>query len=222
MRLEQYRWFRLLYELSGREGVSVSRPLFYIKDLRVLRALLITFALALFVCSGCKESGSGEPGDESKSQQRGQDGPNGGDGEMPWPPPGGKKSDIPPGVQQVMSKMMNAFNSKNASQVEQFFITRDAFVHVSDCDPADVVDRVMDGRRQAGERASRDGGDARFDGWKDGYIFELKKGDKPAECRAREDVGLFMARFDWTIKGKKEAGEAHFVRINGIWYFAKF
>ena len=187
----------------------------------VLPGFIFLALSTLVLCPGCKNDDSGESKTGPAVENSGPNGPNGGDGEMPWPPPGGTKSEVPPGVQDVMSKMLNAFNNKDSSKVAQFFVTREAFIHVSDCDPADVVDRVMDGRRQAGERAGRDGGNARLEGWKDGYIFELKKGDKPAECRAREDVGLFMARFDWTVNGKKEAGEAHFLRINGVWYFAK-
>ena len=200
----------------------MNRLLSDVRCARVLTVLLPLLVSALLVCQGCKDDGPGENNPPKEAQERGQNGPNGGDGEMPWPPPGGEKSAVPPGVQEIMSKMMNAFNSKNAAQVEGYFVTREAFMHVSDCDPKDVVDRVMQGRQQAGERAGRMGGNARFEGWKDGYIFELKKGDKPAECRAREDVGLFMARFDWTINGKKEPGEAHFLRIGGTWFFAKF
>ncbi len=192
--------------------------------------LLLAVAIAVLMMSvGCKKDAV----DESSQEARGPaspsqaQGPNGSeqaqrDGDMPWPPPGGQQAPVPPGVSDVMSKMMNAFNGKDAKGVERYFVTREAFMNVSDCDPADVVDRVMDGRRQAGERAAREGGNARFEGWKNGFIFELKKGDKPAECRAREAVGLYMAKFDWIINGKKEVGEAHFLRINGVWYFAKF
>ena len=185
-----------------------------------IRYLSVILFVTLMVCSGCKNDAADQPGEPS--QPEGAQGGGPGDGEMPWPPPGGKKADVPPGVTEVMEKMMNAFNSKDASAVEKYFVTREAFMHVSDCDPKDVVDRVMDGRRQAGGRATREGGTARFEKWNDGYLFELKKGDKPAECRAREDVGLYMARFDWALNGKKEPGEAHFLRINGVWYFAKF
>ena len=182
--------------------------------------LIVCQALLLTVCGGCKPDGSPAGDNPSSSQERQSGGE--GEGEMPWPPPGGAKAEVPPGVASLMDKMLNAFNGKKASDVERFFVNRESFLAVSDCEPRDVVDRVMEGRRQAGERATREGGSARFEGWKEGYIFELKKGDKPAECRAREDVGLFMARFNWVVNGKSEVGEAHFLRINGIWYFAKF
>ena len=198
-------------------------------SLRTLQLLLVVAVAALMVCGGCKNDAAGEQSQQSQGPDgtKSAQGPNDpgqaqGEGDMPWPPPGGQQAPVPPGVTAVMSKMMNAFNEKDAKGVERYFVTREAFMNVSDCDPVDVVDRVMDGRRQAGERAGREGGNARFEGWKNGFIFELKKGDKPAECRAREAVGLYMARFDWAINGKKEVGEAHFLRINGVWYFAKF
>ncbi len=192
--------------------------------LAILSALALVFALG-----GCKKD-EAKKGD-GPEQERGERGGPGDDerggpgdqGEMPWPPPGGEKAPAPPAVTALMGKLVNAFNNKDAETVQKYFITRTAFLVISDCDPPNVVDRVMDGARQTGERAKRDGGNVAFKGFAEGhgYLFDIKVGEKPAECRAKAPVQLFMAKYDWTVNGTPERGEAHFLRYNGIWFFVK-
>ena len=196
--------------------------------------LLITLTSLLTLGAGCsKEGGDSEKSGAKGEGQRGDgprgDGPRGGgpegdgpEGDGPqFPPPGGVKAPVPPGVQTIMSHVLNAYNAKDAAAVTRYFITRQNFNLVSDCDPKDVVDRVMDGAKQAGERAVREGGAVTFKGFTEGYLLEIKRGDKPSECRALANVGLYITRYKWEIGGRVEDGEAHFLRVGKVWYFVK-
>ncbi len=191
-----------------------------------MRVLLVVMGVML-AFGGCNKDDKSK--DDEPTQRRGEEGPGGDrdgpgeEGEGPWPPPNGEKATPPPAVKALMSNLVNAYNKKDAAAVQKYFINRTTFLVVSDCDPADVVDRVMDGARQAGERAAADGGEVTFKGFVDGegYLWDVKKGDKPAECRAKEAVQIYMTKYDWTVGARAERGEAHFLRFNGVWFFVK-
>ncbi|MFT5430260.1 MAG: hypothetical protein ACI9OJ_000933 [Myxococcota bacterium] len=203
------------------------------RQYRSIPAVLIALIALIALSFGCNKDAEGDKGQEPEGDRRGGpgggpggggpggDGP-GGEGDGPqFPPPGAVKVEPPPAVLTIVGNVMNAFNAKNAAEVKRYFISRQNFNLVSDCDPKDVVDRVMDGSKQAAERAVREGGNATFKGFTEGYLLEVKKGDKPAECRAKADVGLYMARYKWEIGGRMEDGEAHFLRVGSVWYFVK-
>lgn len=195
--------------------------------MRVFSILLV----GLLLLGGCKED-SGEDRQSDRDEERGDREGERGDregerGEGPdeggpgWPPPCGEAAPPPPRVNELMSSVVNAFNEKDGAKVAGFFINRMAFESVSDCDPADVVDRVLEGAKHAGERAERDGGAVTFRGFGEGYLCDIKTGEKPAECRAKADVQLYLTKFNWELNGQAEEGEAHFLRVNGVWFFVK-
>ncbi len=192
-----------------------------------MRALFsVLFAAFLVVSVGCRDDKGGD-----REEPRGEEGERGegpgddehGGPEVPFPPPGAVKAPPPPGVQVLMEKMVNAFAKKDVETVKGLFIKRTTFLVVSDCDPADVVDRVMDGARHSADRAVREGEGVHFEGFVDGegYLIDVKEGEKPAECRAKRPAKIYLAKFDWTIGGKKEQGEAHFLNFNDVWFFVK-
>lgn len=192
-------------------------------------SITAALCLALLAAPGCKGDAKDQgPGDKQGEQQRGDgprgggpgdDGP-GGDG-PPFPPPGAVKAPAPPAVNELMRKVMGAFTSKNGELLKGFFPNRAQFLSVSDCDPADVVDRVVDGAAQTADRAAREGAGAIFHGFTRGYLLDVKKGEKPAECRAKMDVTIYLTKYDWTIGGQRQEGEAHFLRINDVWFIVK-
>lgn len=185
--------------------------------------MIACLALALAVSPGCQDKSKDDgPSTEDPPGDR-PEGPGAeGDDEGPgFPPPGAQKAPPPPAVSRLMSAMVNAYNAKDTAMVHGYFMKREAFLAASDCDPADVVDRVMDGAEQSAERAAREGGAVTFKGFGDGYLLEVKVGDKPAECRARIAVTLYMAKYQWEIAGRVEDGEAHFLRLNDVWFFVK-
>ncbi|MFT7622664.1 MAG: hypothetical protein ACI9WU_001839 [Myxococcota bacterium] len=198
--------------------------------MRVPFVLLLASFLA--ISTGCKDDkkdgNTDGPGGESGRDGPGGPGGPGGDDEgegngPPFPPPGATQAEAPPDIKVLMEKMVHAFSKGDSATVASLFINRATFMVVSDCDPVDVVDRVISGGAQAGERAKRDGKGARFLGFEkgQGYLLEVKEGEKPAECRAKKSVTLFLTKYTWIVGGREELGEAHFLRFNGVWFFVK-
>lgn len=176
---------------------------------------------------GTDERGPDGPGERGPGERGpGERGPGDGDPQAdgPWPPPGvtdKDKATPPPDVTKLMELMVAAYNRKDATTAQKLFIPRKLFMDVSDCDPPDVVDRVIGGAQQAAERAGHVTGPVVFKGFRDGYLLDVKKGGKPAECTAKQPVKLYLTKFDWTIGAKKTPGEAHFLFTGGVWFFVK-
>jgi len=183
---------------------------------------LLFAAALLLVFGGCKkdEKQPEKPAQQSNSNDDRQGGERD-DQPMPWPPPGGQKAPAPPGVQQLMANMANAINAGDHAAVHKFFMNRLQFMGVSDCDPKDVVDRVLEGRQNAVDKVKAGKNAVTFKEFTDGYFFDVKRGDKPAECRAKVDVKLYMARYKWVWNGELQDGEAHFLESSGAWFFVK-
>ncbi len=138
------------------------------------------------------------------------------------PPTVSEKAPAPPGVQDLMRRLVNALNQNDADAVAGFFMDRETFLGVSQCEPATVVDEVMSGRAQAVERArSAPKGAILLKGIDEGELTVVKRGQKPDRCRAKVDVTLFRAPYRWEVQGKAEVGEAHWLRVGGVWLFVK-
>lgn len=131
------------------------------------------------------------------------------------------EASAPEGVTAAMDEMSRALTSGDADRVGALFLDRDAFLRVSDCEPPDLVDMVMEGRDQALERARRGGPPVGTATLSQGFFLEVAAGDKPSECRAKEDVAMFRATYRWTVGEQTELGEAHFLRVDGDWRFVK-
>jgi hypothetical protein len=203
-------------------------------NLNWLSCLGLVMALALSV-SCKKEDDSAEKSAAEPAQKQGQgggvsheghegheghDGPGGEDDGPRWPP-AGVKAPAPPGVVEVMRAMTNAVNAGDIAKVKSLFINRTQFMGVSDCDPPTVVDRVIGGRDNWMEKLKRGKSSVTFKGFTEGYLLEIKRGEKPMECRAKVDVRLYQSRYNWVLDGKAAQGEAHFLSVQDAWFFVK-
>lgn len=127
----------------------------------------------------------------------------------------------PPGVEQAMTGMARALSAGDRDAAAALFLDREAFLRVSECDPPDLVDMVMEGRAQTLDRAQAGGPPISEITMSLGFFKEVAAGEKPSECRALEDVAMFRATWAWTAGDQVERGEAHFLRVRGEWRFVK-
>jgi hypothetical protein len=180
--------------------------------------------VALIGNPGCKKDNDDGPqqGPDKNEQRRDHDQDRGPDEDRatPWPP-AGEKAPPPPGVKEAMAAITTAINSGDHAKVKGLFMSRAQFQGVSDCDPPNVVDRVIEGRDNAIEKLKGGKHAVTFGEFTEGYLLQVKRGDKPAECRAKVDVVLYQTRYKWVWNGKDEQGEAHFLQVGGAWFFVK-
>lgn len=131
------------------------------------------------------------------------------------------EAQAPAGVVAAMDDMARALSAGDESAVAELFLDRATFLRVSDCDPPDLVDMVMDGRNRVLERARLSGPSVGTATLSQGFLLEVSPGDKPSECRAKEPVTMFRATYRWAVGDRTEVGEAHFLRVEGRWHFVK-
>ena len=183
----------------------------------------------LAVGVGCKKDSEGpesegmseSEGERGPGHEGGQGGPEGDDDRAtPWPPPG-EKTSPPPGVKQAFEKMVNGINAGDADAVKGLFLNRQQFLGVSDCEPKDVVDRVLEGRNNWTGLVKDGKTNVTFKNYTEGYLLSIKRGEKPAECRAKVTLKLYQTRYNWVLNGRAQEGEAHFLEVSGAWFFVK-
>jgi hypothetical protein len=172
------------------------------------------------VSGSCKRDEPDKPSGAPKHDRPQRKGPTAG---TRWPPPGAFKTPPPPPVRKLMERMVNVFATQQTGQVSVLFVNRQDFLGLSECEPAQIIERVMNGVKRTEELVAEYGGKVTWKGFTETYLMEVKRGRKPAECRAKLDLQLFRARFKWQVVDKIRLVEVHMVRATkgGAWKFVR-
>jgi len=182
-------------------------------------SLLVLSATAalLFGCrSGNSEATSATTEDGPSSPGAGPDEPS----PIPWPPPGAVKGAPPAEVVALFGRMADALGRGDKELAKKLFVSAETFLAVSECDSKQTLADLTGGRNEAGKKAERRE-PTKLIGITEGYLLDVPVGGKPGPCRARRPITLYFGRYQLGLGARTENGEAHFMRVGDVWYFAK-
>jgi hypothetical protein len=178
--------------------------------------LLTTSALLAGCRSGSSADAPAGSTNESAGPGFGPDAPS----PIPWPPPGAVKGAPPAEVVALFGRMADALGRGDADLVKKLFVSNETFSAVSECDSKQTLADLIGGRNEAGKKARRLE-PTKFMGITEGYLLDVPVGGKPGPCKARRPITLYFGRYELGIASRTESGEAHFMRVGDVWYFAK-
>ncbi|MBT9555406.1 MAG: hypothetical protein IV100_05210 [Myxococcales bacterium] len=182
----------------------------------VLHVPLFIFLTTSTLLASCRSGTSADSADRPTTPAAGPDAPS----PIPWPPPGAVKGAPPAEVVALFGRMADALGRGDSQLVKQLFVSDQTFSAVSECDSQQTLADLAGGRAEAGKRAERRE-PTKIIGITEGYLLEVPAGGKPGPCKARRPLTLYFGRYELGVASRTEAGEAHFMRVGDVWYFAK-
>ena len=134
-----------------------------------------------------------------------------------WPPEGGEVTAPPPGVQEVMRRMVNALDGGDGAAVKAYFMNA-LQVGVLDCGPFDLGARVTAARDATVARAAELKGKTTFKGFGEGRFVDVKRDAALGPCKAKVDVSMFRASTSWDLGGTAETHDTLLLGVQDAWF----